>query len=177
LLAPDDSWQPARDAKARLLQLLAETCQNPLIRNWQLTEVELLRNTSQVPRQPKVNGDTIAESPVQRLLNLLASRLNPKTSAAVTMSIGFDLPDIDQQYTFFIRRGIGELAPGLIGPPTMTVRANEQDMKRIFLAGDVPPSRREFWQRLEFEVPDSGLLTAFRKLRLLVQLGRLFLRP
>jgi hypothetical protein len=93
------------------------------------------------------------------------------------MAIGFDIPDLKRQYTLLIRRGVGELAPGLVGAPEITVRAAEADLKRAFLAGEVTPAQVEFWKRLEFVVADKGLLTPFHRLMLLARLGRLFVRP
>ena len=93
------------------------------------------------------------------------------------MAIGFDITDTGQQYTLLIRQGVGELAPGIVESPILIVRANERDLKRIFLMGDVAPTRREFWQGLEFDVSDKGVLTPIQRLIRLARLGRLFLRP
>lgn len=177
LQAHSPSARDSREAKADILQQLAEESTNPLVRNWQLSEAALLRGTARYPAKPKLNGATIAHTPVVQLLSLLPSRLNPKNSARLTMSLGFDLTDSGQQFTFFIRRGVGELAAGLWGPPDLTVRATERNMKRLFLAGDVPPTRLEFWQNLEFVVPHAGILTSVDRLRKLALLNRLFLRP
>ncbi len=119
---------------------------------------------------------TIERTPIERILGLLPSRLNPKTAANVTMSIGFDVLDKGQQYTLLIRRGVGELATGIVGTPEITIRATERDMKHVFLVGEAPPTKLEFWQSLEFAVADKGLLTPLHRLMQLARVGRLFLR-
>jgi alkyl sulfatase BDS1-like metallo-beta-lactamase superfamily hydrolase len=166
-----------RRAKAQALEKSAEVCENPLVRNWLLSEAALLQGRCHLPAKPKLTAATIARIPVERLLRLLPSRLNPKTSAKVTLAIGFDVVDRGQQYTFFIRRGVGELAPGLIASPQLLIRAKECDLIRIFMAGDVTPMQREFWEKLEFIVADQGFLTPLHRLFRLARLGRLFLRP
>ncbi|MDX1947022.1 MAG: alkyl sulfatase dimerization domain-containing protein [Pirellulaceae bacterium] len=163
-------------AKALALEKIAHDCDNPLVRNWQLSEAALLRQSAKLPAKPKVTGATIERTPIARILGLLPSRLNPKTSANVTMAIGFDILDKGQQYTLLIRRGVGELATGIVGKPEITIRATERDMKRVFLVGEVPPTKLEFWQSLEFAVADKGVLTPLHRLMQLARVGRLFLR-
>lgn len=177
LHADDPAGRAGREAKAEALERLAASCDNPLVRNWRYSEAALLRGTAQLPAKPRLNGATIQHMPLDQLLRLLPSRLNPRTAARVRMAIGFDLTDTGAQYTFLIRRGVGELAAGMLGMPDLTVRATETDLKRLFLAGDVPPTQPEFWRHLEFVVPGQGLLTPVHRLRKLAQLGRLFLRP
>jgi alkyl sulfatase BDS1-like metallo-beta-lactamase superfamily hydrolase len=165
-----------REAKALALEQIAEQCENPLVRNWQLSEAAVLRGTCQFPTKPKITGATIARTPLERILRLLPSRLNPKTTAHVTMSLAFDAVDTGQQFTLIIRRGIGELAKGIVGTPELIVRASESDLKRVFLSGEVPPTKAEFWKCLEFSGPDKGLMTPFHRLMQLARVGRLFLR-
>ncbi len=166
----------SRQAKAVVLEQMAEKCENPINQNWLASEAALLRNRCRLPNKPKISGDLLENIPIEQLLGLLPSRLNPKTSANSNFSLGFDITDRKQQFTLLVRYGIGELAPGLIESPQLIVRATERNLKRVFLAGDTPPTQRGFWQSLEFEVPDCGLLTPFKRLLRLAQVSRLFLR-
>jgi len=177
LYAHSPGSREALAAKAQALQALGEISENPLVRNWQLSAAAILRDQCHLPNKPKLTAKTIATTPVERILKLLPSRVNPKTAAKVTMAIGFDILDAAKQYTLLIRRGVGELAPGLVGTPEIIVRATEADLKRAFLAGEVTAAQPEFWNRLEFVVADKGLLTPFHRLMLLARLGRLFVRP
>lgn len=172
--SPDS--REGREAKAQALEESAAQCANPLVRNWQLSEAAVLRGTCQFPTRPKITGATIARTPLERILGLLPSRLNPKTTANVTMSLGFDATDTGQQFTLLIRRGIGELVTGIAGTPELIVRAKESDLKRVFLSGEVPPTKAEFWKSLEFTGPNKGLLTPLDRLVQLAKVGRLFLR-
>ena len=166
----------ARLAKADVLERLAEGSHNPLIKNWQLSEAALLRGRVQPPTRPKITGATIVELPIKEILRLLPSRLHPKHSARVEMAIGFDITDSGEQYTLFIRHGVGELSTGLSESSSLTLRATEQDLKRIFIAREVTPASREFWQRIEFSVPEAGVLSRFQKLLRLVRMRRLFIK-
>lgn len=166
-----------RAAKALVLEKIAEDCDNPLVRNWQLSEAALLRQVAKLPNKPKVTGATIERTPIERILHLLPSRLNPKSAGNVSMAIGFDISDQQRQYTFLIRRGIGELANGIVGTPEIVIRATERNMKRIFLVGEVPPTKLEFWRSLEFIIAEQGLLSPIHRLRHLARISRLFLRP
>jgi alkyl sulfatase BDS1-like metallo-beta-lactamase superfamily hydrolase len=173
--APD--CNETREVKALALERISESCDNPIVRNWQLSEAAFLRRKAKLPEKPKVTSATIARTPIERILSLLPSRLNPKSAGKVTMAIGFDILDTKQQYTFFVRRGVGELATGILGTPEIIIRATEHNMKRVFLVGEVPPTNLEFWQALEFVVAEKGMLKPFHRLMHLVRVGRLFLRP
>jgi hypothetical protein len=137
----------------------------------------VLRRQFRLPRKPAINGATIEHLPIEMLLKLIPSRVNPKTTADLTTAIGFDLTDSERKFTMLIRNGVGELAPGLIQSPPIVVRGTERDVKRMFLANDVPPVRREFWNCLQFDVPEQDALTPFRRLIRLARVSRLFIRP
>lgn len=169
------NWHDGKLAKAQVLEIMAANAKNPLSRSWLASEAALLRNRRSFPAKPKIDGGTVCELPVEQMLRLLPSRLNPKTSATLTTAIGFDLTDTRQGFTLFIRNGVGELAPGLNAEASLVIRASEPDMKRIFLIREVTPIRSEFWKRLHFDVPEAGVLTPFRKLLRLARMRRLFL--
>ena len=177
LQADDAESRDGRLAKADVLERLAAQCHNPLMRNWQRSEAALLRGSADLPMKPKITGATIQYLPLKTILGLLPSRLHPKNSARVNMTIGFDITDTQEQYTLFVRRGVGELSTGMCESCCLTVRATEADLKRIFIAGDVLPNRREFWQRIEFVVPEKGVLKPIQKLFRLARVNRLFIRP
>ena len=69
------------------------------------------------------------------------------------------------------------MAPGLNGEPELVIRAAEADFKRLILAGEANPAKRDFWQKLELVVPEKGLLSPFRRLLRLARLGRIFILP
>lgn len=177
LLALRPTDRAARLAKAQILEALAAGCANPLIRNWQLSDAAVLRGQTRFPAKPKIDGRSIAEIPVEQILKLLPSRLAPKRSARITMTVGFDFVDTGKTYTLLIRRGIGELAPGLDPAADLIVRASERDFKDVFVARDAKPVSPEFWQKLEFTVPGGTALSPVRRLLRLVRLGKCFIRP
>ena len=166
-----------RELQATILEALAASSSNPLVRNWQRSDAAILRGEMRLPNKPAINGATIERLPLEALLRLLPSRLNPRAAHAVRTAIGFESLDTGQSFTLIIRQGVGELAPGLVESPSLTVRATERNLKRLFLAGDVPPSKRQFWQSIEFTLPEEDLLTPVRRLFRLARISRLFIRP
>lgn len=173
----DPKWKTARDLKAEQIESFGNRCTNPLMKNWAITEVGELKGSSSKIQKPRINGDTLADTPLNMLLKLFPARLDPSKTANMNTSIGFDITDLDEQYTFFIRQGVGEMAPGLHNTSELIIRATAANFKRLILAGEANPLRRDFWQDLELIVPEKGLLTPIRRLVRLAKLGKIFILP
>lgn len=177
LLRLEPKSKRARGLKAEQVDSFGKRCENPLMRNWATTEVAELRGATTKIQKPRINGDTIADTPLEMLLQLFPARLDPHKTAKMKTSIGFDITDLDEQYTFFIREGVGEMAPGLDSTSELTIRATAANLKRLVLAGEANPLRRDFWQDLELVVPEQGILSPIRRLTRLAKLGQIFILP
>jgi alkyl sulfatase BDS1-like metallo-beta-lactamase superfamily hydrolase len=177
LLAGDPANKAIRRKKADLLDRLARDCANPLMKNWMRSDAELLRDRRELPGKPRINGATIAEMPVEQIVRLMPARLDPVRAASLTTSIGYEFTDTGKKFTFFIRRGIGEVAPGIDDRAEVVMRATEADFRRILVARDVRPTSAQFWKRVEFVTPQRGLFGRLKMLRLLARLRRSIVQP
>ena len=176
-LAAQPSSKMARRKKAELLERLADGCSNPLMQNWMRSDAELLNDRRHLPPTPRIDGDTIAELPVEEIVRLMPTRLHPMRSANLTAAIGYEFTDTGKKYTFFVRRGIGEVAPGLDAGVEVVIRTTESDFKRILVAGDVRPLSRQFWKRIQIIAPRRGVFSRLRMLRLLLRMRRCMVLP
>ncbi len=170
LLGPDEPTRP------EILERRAEEETNPLHRNWLKTEAALAKGTLERNQRPEVNSETIAALPVESFLRLAAGRIHPENSMNVTMSVGYEFTDSEKRYTFHIRKGIGELAPGLAEDCDVVVRATEANFKRILVAGEEKPISRRYWKDIQFTTGKKGILAKFKVLRILLRLRRCIMR-
>ena len=118
------------------------------MKNWLRCDAELLRGNVKLPAKPRINGRTIADLPVEQIVRMMPSRLHPQRAAKFSAIIGYEFTESGRQFTFHVRRGIGEIAPGLDERCELIVRATEDDFKRILVAADVKPLSAEFWRRV-----------------------------
>ncbi|HEV2971883.1 MAG TPA: alkyl sulfatase dimerization domain-containing protein [Pirellulales bacterium] len=177
LLVGQPASKKLRRKKAELLERLAADCVNPLMKNWMRSDAELLRERQHLPDKPRINGATIAEIPVETLVRLMPSRLNPRRSANLSYTIGYEFTDTGKRFTFFVRSGIGEVAPGLDEQAEVVIRTTEADFKRILVAGEVRPLSAEFRMRVQLVAPKGGVLSRLKMLRALMRLRRCIVQP
>src|SRR5262249_18465195 len=178
LLAGDANDKQARRLKAEALTALSLNTTNPLFRHWYLHDASLLRgDLAPSPRVP-LDDKAVEHIPIEDLLGQLPYRLHPKRSAKITMTIQYSYPDLGKDFTFFVRRGVGELVPYAAGNPDLIMRMNEMDFKRAFVAQTLSPLSAEFWRRIKFEVPgSSGVVAKFRAFRRMITIDRCIIRP
>ncbi|MCA9236943.1 MAG: MBL fold metallo-hydrolase [Planctomycetales bacterium] len=165
LLALDPRDKQAAELLAQTETRLADAEPNPLMHSWRLSDAAELRGQFHPPKKPKVRAATIAHVPIDTLISVFPSRVNPVRSARVNLSIGFDLTDSDRRYTFTIRQGVGEVAPQLLPGANLTIRTTEAELKRVLIAGEVTPLSRDFWRSLKFDVAGPAVLKPFHVLR------------
>lgn len=169
LLALDPRDKQAATLLAEAEDRLAANEVNPLVRSWRLSDAAELRGEFQAPKRPKLQAATIADVPIETLIAVFPSRVNPRRAARVDLSIGFDFADTGRRFTFTIRQGVGEVAPLLAPSTNLTIRTTEADFKRVLISGEVTPLSRDFWRSLQFEVNGGSLLKPFYVLRRLAQ--------
>ncbi len=162
-LDPDD--QRVKELLAESVARLGDQEPNALMRSWRLSDAAELRGTYRDPKKLKLQAATIANVPIETLIAVFPSRVDPLRSEKVNLAIGFDFTDTGRQFTFTIRQGVGEVAP-LLNPKTdLTVRTTEENFKRTLIAREVTLLSREFWQTLEFDVGGGKWMKPFRVLR------------
>ncbi len=177
LLAADPKDGAARKLKAQALVALAKSTANPLFQHWYQHDAAVLRDDLPAATPMQVDERSVEHIPIEDLLAQLAYRIHAKRAARITMTCWYSFPDSGKKFTFFLRRGVGELVPFAAGTPDLITTATERDFKRAFVARTVSPLSREFWRTIEFEVPGSGLLKPFRTLRRLLTIDRCIIRP
>lgn len=164
VLALDPKNAGARKHKARALEQMAATVFNPLMRHWYLIDAALLLGKQRPPTWPAVNVGSIEEFLIDDLLGALPVRLDPARSADVTMTVGFEFTDSGKQFTFFIRRGVGEVVNFRANDLDLLIRTTEYDFKKTVVAHEAGPLGLEFWKKVQFEVPGHPLIAPLRKL-------------
>jgi alkyl sulfatase BDS1-like metallo-beta-lactamase superfamily hydrolase len=169
LLADNPNDPDARRLKRQALLVLAGSAVNPLFRNWYLHDAALLNQAPRAAEKAKIDLRTIEPVPVEEILAQYPFRVRPDRSASLVLSVGFVFTDSGKEFTFLIRRGVGEVIASLIGSPDLIIRATEMDFKRAFVIRSMSPYSLEFWRRIRFESAGS-LLAPFHVLRRLMQL-------
>jgi putative sterol carrier protein len=102
--------------------------------------------------------DTLRHVPIEFFMQALPLRLRYDRTADSTLTIGFEFCDTGKRFSFYIRRGIGEVRSGLLDNPEFVVTASEADFKalasgaltgtRAALRGSIKCSGG--WQKLRF---------------------------
>jgi alkyl sulfatase BDS1-like metallo-beta-lactamase superfamily hydrolase len=177
LLAADPDNRAATERKLQGLNALADRTTNPLMRNWYLTEAAELDGRWRFPDKPPINSQTTAELPIECIMAILPQRLDPREAEGVTTTFGFEFTDSKKEFTFFVRRGVGEIVEHGIDSPDLLLRVTEHDFKRIFIAREVAQLSAEFWKSLELVVPGPAALAPLKKINRLALLGRIMRRP
>jgi alkyl sulfatase BDS1-like metallo-beta-lactamase superfamily hydrolase len=177
LLAANPKDAEARRLKAEALRSLAATTANPLFRHWYLHDAGLLTGEVKPRSRVQVDVRSVEHIPIHDILGQLPYRIHAKRAARVTMTIRYSFPDTGREFTFFLRKGVGELVPAAVGEPDLIMRMTEADFKKAFVAQAVSPLSREWWSRIKFEAPGGGFLSPFRAIRRLLTIDRCIIRP
>jgi alkyl sulfatase BDS1-like metallo-beta-lactamase superfamily hydrolase len=136
LLALDPSGNEARGIRAAELRALGETQISANGRNYYLTQaLETEGALEIVPPDPATAPlDLLRGFPIESFMRALPVNLDPGKSADTNVIVGFRFPDIGEQYTVHVRRGVAEVRPRFPDSPDITVTADSMVWKEI-LAG------------------------------------------
>jgi alkyl sulfatase BDS1-like metallo-beta-lactamase superfamily hydrolase len=144
--------------KAAALNQLAANDTNPVARNYYRASAGELLGTCEPLRRPPLTIDTLRHVPIEFFMQALPLRLRYDRTADSTLTIGFEFCDTGKRFSFYIRRGIGEVRSGLLDNPEFVVTASEADFKalasgaltgtRAALRGSIKCSGG--WQKLRF---------------------------
>lgn len=129
LLAHGERIEDAKRWKAEALEQLGEREPNPVGRNYYFASAEELRGATQAPRRPAISRDTLKYIPIESLMQSLPARLRLDRTENMSLRIGFEFTDSGAQFTFYIRRGIGEIRPGILDAPDFVVTSTEDAFK------------------------------------------------
>jgi len=138
VLEVEDGNQQAALAKAKCLRILAQSESNPNHRNYNLTYALELEGKYKGPDKLNVGYKTIAQMPVEVIIQAMPTRIDYEKAKDKTMCIVFEFTDLGKSYTFNIRKGIGEVLTGKHGEPDLVFTATEKDFKG-FIIGEMNP--------------------------------------
>ncbi|MDP8257463.1 MAG: alkyl sulfatase dimerization domain-containing protein [Candidatus Alcyoniella australis] len=139
LLAAEPDNSAARKAKAEALWQLGLQEHNTNARCYLLSSALELRGDFKAPGSPKIDAQTVRDLPAEVILRTFPERLRPEKTAQVYKTICFEFLDTGEQYTFIIRRGVGELRRGLSDEFDLKFIATEPNFK-AFVIGDLSPA-------------------------------------
>jgi alkyl sulfatase BDS1-like metallo-beta-lactamase superfamily hydrolase len=131
LLSLAEGHTQAKEWKAEALEELGRRDMNPLARNFYFASAGGLRGTWSSPDRAPITSETLQDVPIDFFMDSLPLRLRPDRTAQLTLQIGFDFTDTGKQFTLYIRRGVGEIRPGLLDAPAFTVSGHEKDFKAL----------------------------------------------
>lgn len=176
VLAQNASDKSAKIGRRRALEELAHQTENPLMRHWYMSDAAITAGTYKRPLRPTINTASIADLPIEDLFEAMPWRLKPEKCAKLEMRVGFDFTDSGKQFTFHIRKGVGEVAPHLCDETDFVIRASEADYKTL-LGRELKPWTSSFWKRIQVDAPGNSIVAPFRKLRWLARLSACMDRP
>ena len=128
-LAPQHAQ--AKEWKAKSLEELGRRDGNGLARNYYFASAGELRGTWKCPERAPITAETLKDVPIDHFIQSLPLRLRPDRTSDLTMRIGFEFTDSCKTYTLYIRRGVGEVRPGVLDEPEFIVSGHEQDFKSL----------------------------------------------
>ncbi len=98
LVFVDPSNQAARDLQADAMEQIGYQSESATFRNAFLTGAHELRHGT-MPARPNTHGGYLAAVTMPQLFDSLAVRLRSEDVGGMVVTIGFDLTDIDEQWT------------------------------------------------------------------------------
>lgn len=138
LLALDPGDGEAARAKATALEWLGLRDFNANASSYMITSAMELRGEYDPPPKPEIGRETLRDVPVEVIIRSLTARLKPEETADVEMTVAFAFTDTKRNFTFIIRRGVGEVNTRRAGDPDLTLTCTESDFK-AFLTGTMNP--------------------------------------
>ena len=164
-----------RGLKVQTLEQMAQRTSNPLMRCWYLSEAAQSSGQWRKRTMPKIAFDSIAEMPIEQMIEAMPRRLN-RRSRRRTLSFAFRFIDSGKDFTFHIRRGVGEVVHRIEGEPYLTIETTEADFKALGV-NELKPIQPSFYKRIGLQIPDNKFPSPVRKLFRLAVLGYLLDRP
>ena len=130
----------ARDIKARSLRKLGYASMNINWRNWYLTSaMELegkfdgddVREQAQVLRGVFLSPQMVKNFTPQAFLGNWVTRIDPEKAGDVQMTLGFEFPDVGEQWALEVRRGVAQLHRGIPEGTSLRLTMNKSFMDTL----------------------------------------------
>jgi alkyl sulfatase BDS1-like metallo-beta-lactamase superfamily hydrolase len=136
----DQSDMEARKLKADAYRQWAYTMVNVNWRNWALTAVAELEGEADLSGGFSfTSSDVIRAFPTNVLLEMITTRIDWEKSIDVNMTLGIQLPDVNEGFGLEIRRGVVQFHEELPSDTDVTMIADRGYLNRM-LVGDIPIS-------------------------------------
>ena len=112
----------AREIKARSFRKLGYASMNINWRNWYLMSAmelegkldgDAIRQRSMEMRKVFLSPDMVRSFTPQSFLQNWVTRIDPEKTGDVELTLGFSFPDVDEQWTLEVRRGVAQLHNGI----------------------------------------------------------------
>ncbi|MES0874602.1 alkyl sulfatase dimerization domain-containing protein [Sinimarinibacterium thermocellulolyticum] len=129
-LQPDHAG--VRKARIKALRALGEREANPNARNWYLMAARELSGEFELPdRILTPTPAMLAQMPLARFFDGMAVNLDAEAAVDTTMAVGFEFTDVEERYTYIVRRGASEVVPELREDADIVVRVSAQAFKEM----------------------------------------------
>lgn len=136
----DSADKLARDIKARSLRKLGYASMNINWRNWYLTSaMELegqfdgddVRDQAQTLRGVFLSPQMVKNFTPQAFLGNWVTRIDPDKAADVQLTLGFEFPDVGEQWALEIRRGVAQLHQGIPAGTALKLSMDKRFMETL----------------------------------------------
>ncbi len=126
----------ARATEAQALRALGRRSVSPNGRNYYLTQARELEGAAEISFEPTLDQgvrEFLAELPVGSFMAAMPVHLDPDRAADVDMAVGFRFPDVGEDYSLHVRRGVAEFRSRLPARPDVVVTADSRVWKEVVL--------------------------------------------
>ncbi|MDG1581138.1 alkyl sulfatase dimerization domain-containing protein [Pseudomonas sp. GOM6] len=130
----------ARDIKARAFRKLGYASMNINWRNWYLMsamelegklDAESIRDRAVAMRAVLLSPDMVRNFTPQIFLQNWITRIDPEKAGDVELTLGFEFPDIDEQWALEIRRGVVQLHQGIPAGTPLKLTMDKRFMETL----------------------------------------------
>lgn len=136
----DNDDKLARDIKARSFRKLGYASMNINWRNWYLMSAmelegkldgESIRDRAVAMRAVLLSPDMVRNFTPQIFLQNWITRIDPEKGRDVELTLGFEFPDIDEQWALEIRRGVVQLHQGIPAGTPLKLTMDKRFMETL----------------------------------------------
>jgi alkyl sulfatase BDS1-like metallo-beta-lactamase superfamily hydrolase len=155
----------AKDARIAALKALGQAEANPNARHYYLVTMrELMGEFVLKDRAVTPKPEMLRDIPLSVFFDGLAVNLDAEASADSVIGVAFEFTDVNERYTYIVRRGVSEVVPGIAGDADIHVRVSGQVFKEMLAQLRSPA----LTIAKDFEVVKGGKLDFIRFMRLFV---------
>lgn len=136
----DNDDKLARDIKARAFRKLGYASMNINWRNWYLMsamelegklDAENIRDRALAMRAVLLSPDMVRNFTPQIFLQNWITRIDPEKASDVELTLGFEFPDVNEQWALEIRRGVAQLHQGIPEGTTLKLTMDKRFMETL----------------------------------------------